>query len=70
MKAMEWWERAAQNGHLVSQFNMALFYAVGTGVERNKEKAIYWARVAMENGHPDAADLLNAIENNELEVVE
>ena len=57
------------NGHVISQYNMALFYASGYGVEQSKDKALYWAHIVKENGHPDASRLIEAIENDTLEVI-
>jgi TPR repeat protein len=41
---------AAQLGHVSSQINLGNFYASGTGVRRNLEKAAHWYKKAYKRG--------------------
>ena len=46
---------AAQLGHRMSQLNLGNFYASGTGVRRNLEKAAHWYKKVYKNGDSDGA---------------
>jgi len=46
---------AAQLGHHMSQINLGNFYASGTGVKKNLEKAAFWYKKAYKNGDNDGA---------------
>src|SRR5947209_6425449 len=46
---------AAQLGHRMSQLNLGNFYASGTGVRKNLEKAAHWYKEAYKNGDSDGA---------------
>ena len=41
-KAVDWWTKAAEQGHMDSQYNLGVAYAYGEGIERDMEKAIHW----------------------------
>ncbi|RIA86964.1 hypothetical protein C1645_878345, partial [Glomus cerebriforme] len=57
-KAFYWCQKAAENGHYIAQFNLAICYESGKGTEINLEKAFYWYQKAAENGHKDAMNNL------------
>ena len=42
MKAVEWYTHAAEQGHLVAQYNLAISYDEGTGADENKTAAARW----------------------------
>lgn len=44
----------ASEGDPQSQFNLAVLYHLGQGVEKDTSKTIYWLTRAAENGHPNA----------------
>lgn len=46
---------AAQLGHGMSQLNLGNFYASGTGVRKDLEKAAHWYKKAYKNGDNDGA---------------
>ena len=50
--------KEARIGDTVAQFDVALMYANGVGVERDLEQALTWTRAAAENNHPPAQYLL------------
>ncbi len=52
-KAMEWYEKAAQNGHGDAQFLLGQLYA-GRGVIQDDEQAAKWISMAAEQGHVEA----------------
>ncbi|MGB9073144.1 MAG: tetratricopeptide repeat protein [Terriglobales bacterium] len=56
---------AAQLGHHMSQLNLGNFYASGTGVRRNLEKAAHWYQEAYKNGNNDGAFNLAIDRRNE-----
>jgi len=47
-------QNAAENGNIKAQFNLALLYENGEGIEQNLEKALYWYQKAAENGDAKA----------------
>ncbi len=53
-QAVEWYLKAAGQGHSVAQFNLGLMYGQGQGVARNEAAAGMWLRKAAELGHPGA----------------
>jgi len=53
-KALEWFTRAANQGHVMAQLNVAVMHFNGKGVSQNLEKAAEWFRKAAENGEPSA----------------
>lgn len=54
-KALEWWQRASDQGYTDASFSIAMLYSLGEGqVERNMDKAIEYYLMAVEDGHEDA----------------
>lgn len=53
-KALEYYERAGNQGHLPSQVNAAKMYLNGIGVEQDYEKAANWCVRAVAKGDKDA----------------
>lgn len=49
-----WAQRAANNGHGNSQFNIGVAYMNGRGVGKDLSKAYYWFKRAADKGHEDA----------------
>jgi TPR repeat protein len=54
-------ESVASAGNPQAQFNLALFYLNGNGVEKNTQKAIEWARKSADQGHANAKRLLECL---------
>lgn len=53
-QAMVWWRRAAKRGSRQAQYELALCFRDGRGVEVDLAKALYWMRQAAEAGLPEA----------------
>lgn len=53
-KAAYWWEKLADTGNALGQFNIGLLYAKGCGVKRDFAKAAEWMNKAAANGDADA----------------
>ncbi len=54
-KALEWYSKAAEQGHADAQVNLAVMYHNGYGkVLPNREKAFYWFSKAAEQGLAEA----------------
>lgn len=49
-RAVPWWIRAAEQGDLESQFNLAQSYRLGLGVAKDEAKAFSWLLAASEGG--------------------
>lgn len=50
VKAVSYYRRAAELGHIEAQYHLGVAYEFGLGVEINYEKATYWYRKAAEQG--------------------
>lgn len=53
-KAAYWWEKLADTGYAIGQFNFGLLYAKGCGIKRDFAKAAEWMNKAAANGDADA----------------
>jgi uncharacterized protein len=53
-EAVRWYLKAANLGHASSQFNLAISYRKGEGVEKNFVAAVKWAKLAADQGHAGA----------------
>jgi TPR repeat protein len=53
-EAAQWLERAAAQGHAASQFELAVLYCTGKGVEKNLAQAVGWYEKAAQEGHVTA----------------
>jgi len=56
--AVSWYQRAAEQGHVQAQFNLAQFYRLGEGVEQNSELALSWLLQAAEVGNDPQAQFM------------
>lgn len=54
--AARWFEEAARHGMVTSQYNLALLYKDGFGVEQSPGDAYAWFLIAEANGDSDAGD--------------
>jgi TPR repeat protein len=52
--AFQWFEKAADAGHLEAMAELGLCYELGCGVEQNDEKALDWYTKAANEGHATA----------------
>lgn len=57
-KAFKLFEELASTGNVNAQYNLAMFYYKGTGVEQNKIFAFIWFDTASKNGHKLAQNRL------------
>ena len=53
-EAMEWWRKAAKQGHEKAQFALGLMYQTGKGVKVDDTESVKWYRKAAEQGNEDA----------------
>ena len=53
-EALNWFKLAAIQRHREAQYNLAVLYEKGLGIEKNDIKALLWYHVAAENEHPEA----------------
>jgi TPR repeat protein len=53
-QVLDWYRKAAEQGHAGAQFNLGLIYARGLGVKQDDAQAVYWYRKAAEQGHAGA----------------
>jgi hypothetical protein len=57
-KAVQWYRKAADQGHAHAQYNLGSMYYSGKGVCQDYSKAVRWLRKAAEQGSKDAQYLL------------
>ena len=61
-KALEWWQRASDQGYTDASFSIAMLYSLGEGqVERDMGKAIEYYLMAVEDGHEDANMIIRSM---------
>lgn len=53
-EALKWWHMAAKHDTPAAQYNIALCYERGTGVDADMEKAVSWYKKAAEQNFPGA----------------
>ncbi len=53
-KAARWFRRAAEKGHVPSQYRLATLYELGQGAPKDYAKAMVWYRRAADAGHVKA----------------
>ena len=58
MKAIYWYQKAAENGDIEAMNNLANCYNNGEGTMENLEKTFYWYRKAAENDVKEAQNNL------------
>ena len=58
-KAVDWLRRAAEQGDVGGQRNLALCYYEGWGVPQDQDEAARWYEKAAEQGDADAQDMLS-----------
>jgi len=49
-RAVEWYRKAAKQGHAGAQFNLGKMYENGFGVDKNDSRAVKWYRKAAKQG--------------------
>ena len=60
--ALEWWQRAAKQGHIDASFSIGMLYSLGEGkVAKDLDLAIDYYLVAARNGQEDAVALLQSM---------
>ncbi|CAH1780449.1 unnamed protein product [Owenia fusiformis] len=52
--AVKEWTIASSQGYNKSQFNLALCYELGKGIDKNLQEALKWYKEASESGHKEA----------------
>ena len=56
--AVDQWRPLAEEGHAIAQFNMALLYHGGLGVDLNEATAVSWYKKSAKNGYYKAQEYL------------
>lgn len=62
-KALEWYEKSAEQGYLDAQYNLALMYLSGRGTEVNEVLGEKWLREAIKQGDKEAIKLLEKLKS-------
>ena len=56
--AVDQWRPLAEQGHAIAQFNLALLYHSGLGVDLNEATAVNWYKKSANNGYYKAQEYL------------
>jgi len=60
--ALEWWQRASEQGYTDASFSIAMLYSLGEGqVGKDMDKAIEYYLMAVEDGHEDANMIIRSM---------
>lgn len=70
VKAREWWQKAAERGHVNAQCNLGIIYDLGDGVSQDYGAAIEWYQKAAEQGAVNAQISLGEMYEKGLGVAE
>ena len=62
--ATDWFRKSAAQGYSEAQFMLGKCYLAGNGVEKNKEEAMKWLKVATDQGNKEAEAELSKHENH------
>lgn len=57
-KSFYWWQKLADSGSALGQFNLGLHYVKGCGVKRDLDEAAKWMEKAAESGDEDAPNAM------------
>jgi len=61
-KALDWWQRASDQGYTDASFSIAMLYSLGEGqVEKDMDNAIDYYLMAVEDGHEDANMIIRSM---------
>ncbi len=61
-QALDWWQRASDQGYTDASFSIAMLYSLGEGqVEKDMDKAIEYYLMAVEDGHEDANMIIRSM---------
>jgi TPR repeat protein len=63
--AVEWYRKAADQGHAEAQYNLGVMYERGKGVGQSDPTAAQWYFKAAEQGHADAQKNLEQVHATE-----
>jgi len=58
----KWYVKAAEHGHVYSQWQLANFYLLGAGVPKDEKEAIKWLTKASDQGFEPAKRKLQEIQ--------
>ena len=64
--AFKYYQKAAIQGHMVAQYNLAVMYHKGIAVDQDHKKAMYWYQKSAAQGDHAACFILNVLKLNHL----
>ena len=60
-KAVEYYQKAAEQGNAAAQYNLGVYYYNGEGVPQSYTEAVKWFKKAAEQGHAKAIEVLKSL---------
>ena len=61
-QAVNWYRKAAEQGHANAQYNLGGMYEVGHGIQEDLVTAYAWAKIAQANGNKGAPKFKSLLE--------
>ena len=61
VEAVRWYQKAADGGLAIAQYNLGVCYKNGNGVTCDMSAALHWLRAAAAQGHTKATELLSRL---------
>jgi hypothetical protein len=56
--AAQWYQKAAEQGHVDAQYNLAIMHVMGRGVDQNTTAGMMWLATAAKSGDKESKKLL------------
>jgi len=60
-QAMQWFLRAAEQGHVTAQATLGAYYWAGRGVPQDLSKAYFWSAIALAQGDKSSKSRLEGL---------
>ena len=61
VQAMQWFLRAAEQGHVTAQATLGAYYWAGRGVPQDLSKAYFWSALALAQGDENSKSRLEGL---------
>ncbi len=60
-ESFKWLKLAGEQGHVLAQHELGMFYRVGWGVKKNYKEGFKWTKLSAEQGHEKAQIILDKL---------
>lgn len=56
--ALFWFQSAADQGHILAQYNTGMYWLHGIGCEKSESRAVHYFQLAADQGYSEALEML------------